>query len=407
VTDAAELLELCGADHVEVLRERQELLRFGASRITYQHSEEKLTLRARRGRVWCTVGSDEPEAVRALRPRFESEPRGEVEPPAGEPRPAETAFAATEAATPEDRVELFRASLAALPGGAELGGSIAHTVVRQSIANVAGLERDETRTRALVQLVASQDGRSSYARAVHRDAAQLPDLSAVADGLAPLPLRTLEPGRYRAALGPEAMIVLASTLGQIGFHPSEGAFADRLGQRVLGENVTLVDDGADPAGLPTGFDCEGTPKQRVPLVENGVVVGVIRRETGHAVPPAWRFGGGPSPSHVLVSPGEASDDDLLAACGTGLQVQRVNYVRVVHPSRTLVTGSSRDATLWLENGRPVARLPQFRFTLRLDELFSSLEALGSRRVRGEAVFMESIVAPGAVASSFPVDVVTG
>jgi predicted Zn-dependent protease len=203
------------------------------------------------------------------------------------------------------------------------------------------------------------------------------------------------------------MVVLAATLGQVGFHPTEGAFAGRLGQRVLGENVSLVDDGADPDGLPTTFDCRGTPKQRVPLVDRGVAVGVVREETGHAVPPAWRFGGGPSPSHVFLAPGEASDADLLAACDTGLSIQRVDYVRIVHPTHTLVTGSSRDATLWLEGGRPVARVPQFRFTLRLDELFSSLELLGARRERGETPFMESIVAPGAVAAAFPVDVITG
>ena len=79
----------------------------------------------------------------------------------------------------------------------------------------------------------------------------------------------------------------------------------------------------------------------------------------------------------------------------------------MQPRQTLVTGSSRDATLWLEGGRAAARVPQFRFTVRLDELFSSLETLGARRERGEAVFMESVVAPGAVTTSFPVDVVTG
>jgi predicted Zn-dependent protease len=400
-----QLLAESGADQVEVLRERQELLRFGGSRITYQHSEEKLTVRARRGEVWVVQSSLDPAPLRA---RFEGVPRGPAEAtPAGEPRAAETAFPATEAAGPEERVERFRASLAGLPAGAELGGSVAHTVVEQAVGNAAGIARSERRTRALVQLVASHDGRSSYARGLHRDAAQLPDLAAVADGLAALPLRPLEPGRYRAALGPQAVIVLAATLAQYAFHPTEGSFADRLGEQLLGENVSLVDDGADAAGMPTTFDCDGTPKQRVPLIERGVAAGVVRRETGHAVPPAWRFGGGPSPSHVFVEPGGATDGELLAACETGLSIQRVDYVRMVHPKQTLVTGSSRDATLWLEHGRPVARVPQFRFTLRLDELFSSLETLGRRRERGETVFMESIVAPGAVATSFPVDAITG
>jgi predicted Zn-dependent protease len=400
-----ELLERSGADHVELLEERQELLRFGGSRITYQHSEERVTVRARRGRERHRDATADADT---LRERLGTGARGTVAPPVEAPaRGVETAFRATEAANAAERVQLYRSYLTELPGGAALGGSIAHSIVDHSVANIAGVVRAERRTRALVQLVASEAGRSSYARALHRDAARLPRLSAVADGLAPLPTRALEPGRYRALLEPQAMAVLAATLAQVGFHPVDGAFAGRLGQRLLGENVSLCDDGCDADGLPTTFDCEGTPKQRVALVERGVVQELIREETGHAVPPGWRFGAGPNPSHVFLAAGGADDAALRASCDTGLRIQRVDYVRVVQPKQTLVTGSSRDATLWLEGGRAVARVPQFRFTVRLDELFSSLESIGARRERGETPFMESVVAPAAVASSFPVDFVTG
>jgi predicted Zn-dependent protease len=392
------------ADHVELLRERQEVLRFGSSRITYQHSENKLTVRARRGAVWVTLTRPDPEV---LRRRFEDVPRGEATAPDedGELRTAPTAFAATERAVPDDRVAYFREALAGLPDDARLGGSVAHSVVEQQIANVAGLRREERRTRARVQLIASRGGASSYTLALHRDAAQLVPPAGLADGLDPLPLRALEPGRYRAALGPQAMTVLVATLAQYAFHPTEGTFCDRLGEPVVGENVWLHDDGASADGMPTGFDCAGTRKRRVDLIANGVATGVVGVETGHVVPPAWRFGGGPSPSHVFLASGDCAH--LAAACETGLSIQRVDYVRMMNAKETRVTGSSRDATLWLEGGRAVARVPQFRFTLRLDELFSSLEAIGTERERNETPFMESVVAPGAVATAFPVDVVTG
>jgi predicted Zn-dependent protease len=319
--------------------------------------------------------------------------------------PTLTAFSSTESATADDRVAFLREALGRLPKGATLGGSVVHAVTDQEVANVAGVRREERRTRARVQLVASRDGHSSYALGLHRDAAQVPSTDCVADDLVDVPLRPLEPGRYRAALGPQAMTVLVATLAQYAFHPTEGAFSDCLGQRVLGENVSLYDDGADPAGMPTSFDCAGTAKRRVQLVADGVATGVVTAETGHAVPPAWRFGGGPSPAHVFLAPGDCAD--LAAACDRGLSIQRVDYVRMMNAQETRVTGSSRDATLWLEDGCAVARVPQFRFTLRLDELFSSLEAIGSARERGETAFMESVVAPGAVATSFPVDVVTG
>jgi predicted Zn-dependent protease len=391
------------ADHVELLRERQEVLRFGGSRITYQHSEDRLTVRARRGAAWVVLGRADPEQLRS---RLAHVPRGDV-PPYGDEAStcAPTAFGATEDATAADRVAVFGEALDHLPTDATLGGSVVHAVVDQQVANVAGLRREERRTRARVQLIASRDGASSYALRLHRDAAQLPIPEGLVDDLDSLPLRRLEPGRYRAALGPQAMNVLVATLAQYAFHPSEGTFCDRLGERVVGTNVSMHDDGTSPEGMPTGFDCAGTTKRRVQLVANGVAMSVVTAETGHAVPPAWRFGGGPSPSHVFLAPGDC--DDLAAGCDTGLSLQRVDYVRMMNAKETRVTGSSRDATLWLERGRPVARVPQFRFTLRLDELFSSLEAIGRVRERGETPFMESVVAPGAVAGAFPVDVVTG
>ncbi len=398
------LLEI--ADHVELLHERQELLRFGESRVTYQHSEEKLTVRARRGQAWVTLGSPD---VEMLRGRLAGLRRGAVGSPTCKPRQVRTAYSATEEKTAEDRVAMFRAASESMPRGTRLGGSIAHTIVDHEVANVAGVHRRERRTRALLQLIAMKDDRSSYARALHRDASQLPDVSSLAEGLlaglAPLPKRSLEPGSYRALLGPQAVIALAATLAQYAFPARHGTFAGCIGEQVLGENVSIVDDGTDLDGLPTTFDCMGTPKERVRLIDRGIAAAVVTSETGHAVPPGWRFGGGPSPSHVFVAAGDASDDELRAACDTGIAVQRVDYVRMMHPKQMLVTGSSRDATLWLERGRAVARLPQFRFTLRLDELFSSIEAVGSRRERGETVFMESVVAPAVAVSAFPVDVI--
>src|SRR5437879_13190876 len=56
--------------------ERQELLRFADSRVTYQHSEERSLVRARiirDGRAaWGTTSNLQPAALLALRERLES-----------------------------------------------------------------------------------------------------------------------------------------------------------------------------------------------------------------------------------------------------------------------------------------------------------------------------------------------
>ena len=47
--------------------------------------------------------------------------------------------------------------------------------------------------------------------------------------------------------------------------------AGKLGERHFDERISIADDPLDPSGLPKQFDFEGIPKQRVPLVENGVL----------------------------------------------------------------------------------------------------------------------------------------
>jgi predicted Zn-dependent protease len=424
--------ELGSTAHVELLRERLELLRFGESRVTYQHSEERDTLRVRLLRdgreAWGITSDASPHAVAALRRRLE---RNAAALPAGEPVPLlvqadaqpqlPTYHASTERATADDRLAAMLAVAAAMPPGARLGGSVTHSVAEVSVVNSSGLQRHERRSRAAVTAVAERGGRSSYLRCVRRDAQGLglADASRQAAGLlADMDEEGLEPGRYPAYLAPQAVITLLATLGFIGFGAAayvsgESPFASSLGEQVLDPAVTITDDGTDAAGLPTGFDTEGALQRRVPLVEAGRLAGMVHdvrtataagvETTGHAVPPGWRFGGGPSASHLVMAPGRASRADLLAAVGDGLAIQRVDYVRVVQPRQGIVTGTTRDATMLVRDGRIVAGLPSFRFTLALPELFARLTAVGSEREVGDTVFMESVVAPGMVVRAFPVD----
>jgi predicted Zn-dependent protease len=433
----AELLEVLGPPaHLEVLSERHELLRFATSRITYQHSEERLLVRARLLRngasVWGTASSVRPTTLRGLRERLVEMlgglPAGgeaSLAEPGGGSTKARTYFESTARARAEDRTGLFSQALAACPPGATLGGSISHTLVEHTVANTSGLMRSERRTRVGAQFIGAIDGqdRSSVGRALHRDATALPIDAALEElrgGLRSLPNRTLEPGNYRTVLGPQATIALVALFGQIALGARQyldglSAVSGAMGERVVSPLVTLIDNGCDAHGLPTSFDSEGFSKELVPLINEGVLDGVVHdaqtarragtQPTGHAAPPGWRFGADPIPSHLLMAAGDASDQDLLAACDTGLSIQRVDYVRVVNARQTLVTGTTRDATRWIEHGRIAARVPQFRFTLRLADLLGCVEAIGRNRERGDSVFMESVVAPAILVAALPVQVV--
>jgi predicted Zn-dependent protease len=416
---------------LEVSEERIGLLRYAHSRITAQHDEDRLRVRVRLerdGKVAIgTLETLETGAVRAMAERLNEAiwalpsraagARGGSA-HAGEP----VAPGVSEVSRKADAAERFawfdtiRTGLGADTG---LGGSIRTEVVDRVIADDTGLFRQETLTKASVQAIADRDGRSASVKILHRDAERI-DVDGVADRLlaelAPIPAREPISGTCRVVLRPQATGTLLatygySTLGAAGFAQGRTAVAGRLGSPVASEHVSIVDDGTDPAGLPSGFDVEGSPRVRTPLVTDGTLTGVVSNlehagvtggvSTGHGVPFGWRFGADPSPSHLFMAAGDASEEELLAGVGNGLLISRLDYLRVLHPKDTLVTGTTRDATYWVEDGKIVSWHPPVRFTFRMDEVLNAVLAVGSTRERGEQTFMESVTAPAVLVDAGP------
>jgi predicted Zn-dependent protease len=418
---------------LDITDEQTELMRYAESRVIAQHSERRTRARVRinrDGRVAMgTLETLDPAAVRALAERLSdaltvlASGVESVKPPrrtdATAPVNCPPASEACLSSTPAVRHAWFSTVRDGLGSAAELGGSIRNEVIERIVADDEGLYRSEVLTKASLQAVAEQGERSASVRTVHRDAAQInvePVAGALRSALAPLPTREKFSGTPRVLLRPEAANALISTygyaaLGAAGYAQGRTAVAGRLGSKVASDVITLTDDGSDPAGLPSGFDPEGTPRRRTRLIEKGSLVGVVsdleRAEvtdglsTGHAVPIGWRFGADPVPSHLLLEPGTATDDELLAGLGTGLVINRLDYLRVLHPKDTLVTGTTRDATYWAEDGKIVAWHPSVRLTFRMDEVLNAVLAVGAERERGEAVFMESVVAPALLIDAGP------
>ncbi len=425
-----------GADagHLEALRERVELLRFGAGRVVYQHAEDRPVVRirlVRDGREgWTIVESGAADAIAAAAARLAREldalPAGDPSPmPAPwryRPIPGAAAESTVRASAADRAAALHGVAAAIGDAGVTIGGSIATRVVDAVVVNSHGTCVAERRTRAAIQLVASGPGGSSFVRRIDPDWGALDPGELAAAAVGALPGGTsgeLPQGPVRALLGPQAVATFAATLAHIGLAavrpggtpgPLEATDGDAP---AMATAVSLADDATDPAGLPASFDAAGWPKRRVALVESGRVVGRVHdvvtaaaagiEPTGHAAPPGWRFGRGPAPMHVLVGAGDAAMSDLETRVGDGLAIQRVDYVRVVQPRQGLVTGTTRDATVRIRAGRRAEALPQFRFTVRLTDLFAAVEAAGRDRQRGEAPFIECVTAPAMVVSAFPID----
>jgi predicted Zn-dependent protease len=151
--------------------------------------------------------------------------------------------------------------------------------------------------------------------------------------------------------------------------------------------VSVADDVSADVGLPIGFDLEGVTKQRVPFFTGGVVGDAVTdravagrlgaTSTGHAhiareqVPE-------PEAANIVMTPGELSEDDLIAGVDYGVYVQRFWYTRLVDRVEGTITGVTRDACFLIEHGRLTAPLAGTRFTQSVVGLLAGVDAVGEQ-----------------------------
>lgn len=111
-------------------------------------------------------------------------------------------------------------------------------------------------------------------------------------------------------------------------------YTGRLGQKVASGKVSVVDDGTLPGRRGTSrIDDEGLPAQRVPLIDKGVLVGLLHtRRTARRLRAA-PTGNGRRQSHhhlpiprmrnTFICPGEDDPEEILASVPDGLFVAHV------------------------------------------------------------------------------------
>lgn len=211
---------------------------------------------------------------------------------------------------------------------------------------------------------------------------------ALAKALASRETKELEPGRYTVVLEAAAMAELVASylsgaFSAQGVDEGRSPLAGRLGEKLGGENVTLVDDVA--ACLARPFDEEGMPTRRVVLIDRGVQKGLYHdrktakkwkaEPTGHA--PRQPSGGGPEPRAVALAGGAGSADDLVKTVDRGVLVTRFWYTNSVDQRQGLVTGMTRDGLFWIEKGEVRHAVRNMRFNESVISLLSRIERLGA------------------------------
>ena len=207
----------------------------------------------------------------------------------------------------------------------------------------------------------------------------------------------IEPGAYTVVLEPYAVRdILSFMTGMAGaMSVSEGRswMTGRQGKQLMSPLISIWDDGRDPEGWPLPIDFEGTARQRVDIVQNGIVGNAVydRRwaardgmtSTGHALPVAHPFSpwlnagaSGPTCLHPIMGGGEHTVEEMIGSTERGLYVTRFWYTRVVHPREAIITGMTRDGLFLIENGEVTGPVSNLRFTQSYVEALKNVEMVG-------------------------------
>lgn len=197
------------------------------------------------------------------------------------------------------------------------------------------------------------------------------------------PAKNLEPGQYRAYLAPAAVAEILGLMSWGGFsEKSKQAKAspfqhlcDKRNQ--LGEIVTISENTA--GGLGPNFQAEGFLKPgAVSLIENGHLKGCLvspRTELEYKVQNNGSDDG-ESPKALSMQPGTLEKDAILSRLNNGICINNLWYLNFSDKLAGRMTGMTRFATFWVENGEIVAPTNVMRFDDSIYHILgSNLEAL--------------------------------
>ena len=325
-------------------------------------------------------------------------------------------FAETAAVTPEQRA-----------GGVGKIVSIAHkhklaaagifssSESIEAIFNSRGLSTWHTQTSAEISITMLAPDSSGWQKSNSPNVANL-DPHVLAEIAAKKAVESAGPreipaGKYTVILEPSAVLDMTGFMffdfGGLAILDQRSFLSNRIGKNLFGEGISVWDDVAHPLQSGPSFDGEGLRRQKVQLVERGVVkrlvyarasaekmrkseysdkVGPIEA-TGHGFPIPNEMGEGPM-NIVFEPPRDPKTvEQMIGSTERGILVTRLWYIREVDPYEKILTGMTRDGTFLVENGKVVGGVRNFRFNQSLIELLSNVEQMSTPvRTSGEESF---------------------
>lgn len=272
-----------------------------------------------------------------------------------------------------------------------------------AIANTNGLAAYYAGTRAgfSVSMVGAR-GTCGWARTESFalgdvDANSLTDVAA-AKATAGREVTKLEPGPhtvvFESAAVAELVRFIGETCGCADVASGRSFLTGRVGEKIVGDGITIYDDHTDERhrGLP--FDVEGVARKKVVLIEGGVAKGPVYSHasaaaggvdaTGHLVGDA-HGGFREAARHLVMDGGDIELGTIVAETDKGVLVSRICGAELLDRRALVITATTRDGTFLIEDGDLVAPVGEMRFTVSLLDLLRNVDFMSPAIWAGGAV----------------------
>ena len=197
------------------------------------------------------------------------------------------------------------------------GGSVERSYLYNRVVNSKGLDVEEEFTYYSASISGIKDGETAYDYLSRTYRFNVEELGEYVRDILSLPKSVKVPYKGKILLTPRVLnSLLAYTLlpsfSAENVQRNRSVLRGKIGEKVMGEHITIIDDGTVDGGLYSSkVDGEGVPRRRTVLVENGILKGYLydikranregRESTGHGVRD-YNTLPTVSPSNVLITP---------------------------------------------------------------------------------------------------------
>ncbi|MDA3884688.1 MAG: metallopeptidase TldD-related protein [Candidatus Delongbacteria bacterium] len=193
----------------------------------------------------------------------------------------------------------------------------------------------------------------------------------------------IEPKDYTVVLGPAAIAEVIQMAIFTGFkgrtYEEKQAWTSKnsLGDKVLGENITIVDDPSNDKTFKKGFDLSGQKRTKRNIVENGIFSSLMYDSTTAAKFKKEKTGHNTNSFSIVVNTGEGEECPLEAVKDMDevLYIPALHYINLPNVSKGIFTGSSRFNALLVRKGKVVGPIFSSRITDTFQNVFGNVDKI--------------------------------